>query len=329
MPHVRRVLTELPQVSLVNGYGPTEVTAFSVSHKITYLNPDWPSIPIGRPIHNTTAYILDERQQLVPIGIWGELYQGGPGVANGYLHRPELNAERFVPDWFRPADGATLYRTGDRCRWLPDGLIQFQGRFDTQVKVDGLRIELGEVQSLIAADPAVGAAVVTAPLINDRRSLIAYVVPRGQAFDAGALRSRLRSVLPSVMVPAHYIALETIPLTPNNKVDFARLPAPDLAGSARQRAAITPTQVELARIWGDILGVEEVGEEDSFFELGGHSLRAIPVIAAISTRFGVDLTVQDVFEMPTLGALAERIEQLMLAAIDPTELTLMLAEKGD
>lgn len=326
IPHVRRVLTELPEVSMVNGYGPTEVTAFSTSHKITYLDPDWPSVPIGRPIHNTTAYILDERRQLVPIGVWGELYQGGPGVANGYLNRPELNAERFIEDWFRPGAEAMLYRTGDRCRWLPGGLIQFQGRLDTQVKIDGLRVELGEVQSLIAADPAVGAAVVTAPLVNGRRSMVAYVVPSGPDFDPPAVRGRLRSQLPSVMVPAHFVALTEIPLTPNNKVDFARLPAPDLAGSAARRAASNPTQVELARIWAELLGVDEVGEQDSFFELGGHSLRAIPVIAAISTTFGVDLTVQDIFEMPTLEALAERIEARMLTAIDPEELAALLAE---
>jgi acyl carrier protein len=326
IPHIRRMLTELPHVRLVNGYGPTEVTAFSVSHKITYLDPDWPSIPIGRPMHNTTAYILDDRRQLVPVGVWGELYLGGPGVAQGYHNRPELNAERFLPDPFRPGPGAQLYRTGDRCRWLPDGLIQFQGRVDTQVKIDGLRIELGEVQSLITADPAVGAAVVTAPVIGSRRSLVAYIVPAEPDFDAAALRSRLRSSLPGIMVPAHYVVLDRIPLTPNNKVDFTRLPPPDTAGAADRSAPSTPTQLQLAEIWREILGSEEIGEEDNFFDLGGHSLRAIPVIAAISTRFGVDLAVQDIFEMPTLAGLAQRIEERMLAAVDPQELARLLGQ---
>lgn len=328
LPHMRRMLTELPHVRLVNGYGPTEVAAFSVSHKITYLDPDWPSVPIGRPLHNTTAYILDDRQQLVPVGVWGELYLGGPGVAVGYHNRPELNAERFIPDPFRPAPEARLYRTGDRCRWLPDGLIQFQGRLDTQFKIDGVRIEPGEVESLITADPAVVAAVVAAPVIDSRRSLVAYIVPAGPDFDVAALRSRLRAGLPAIMVPTHYVMLEAIPLTPNNKVDYGRLPTP-AAVRGSGRAPSTPTQIQLAEIWREILGTDQIGEEDNFFDLGGQSLRAIPVLAAISAQFGIDLSVQDIFEMPTLAGLAQRIEDRMLAAVDPQELARLLSQAID
>jgi len=328
LPHMRRMLTELPHVRLVNGYGPTEVAAFSVSHKITHLDPDWPSVPIGRPLHNTTAYILDDRQQLVPVGVWGELYLGGPGVAVGYHNRPELDAERFIADPFRPAPGARLYRTGDRCRWLPEGLIQFQGRLDTQFKIDGVRIEPGEVESLITADPTVLAAVVAAPVIESRRSLVAYIVPAGPDFDVAALRGRLRSGLPAIMVPAHYVLLDAIPLTPNNKVDYARLPTP-AAVRGSGHAPSTPTQIQLAEIWREVLGTEEIGEEDNFFDLGGQSLRAIPVLAAISARFGIDLSVQDVFEMPTLAGLAQRIEDRMLAAVDPQELARLLSQALD
>lgn len=328
LPHMRRMLTELPHVRLVNGYGPTEVTAFSVSHKITYLDPDWPSVPIGRPLHNTTAYILDDRQQLVPVGVWGELCLGGPGVARGYHNRPELSAERFLPDPYRPGPDARLYRTGDRCRWLPDGVIQFQGRLDTQIKIDGVRIEPGEVESLITADPAVRAAVVAAPVIDSRRTLVAYIVPADPDFDVAALRHQLRSTLPSVMVPAHYVILDEIALTPNNKVDYARLPQPEaVRGSGN--APSTPTQIELAGIWREVLGTEQIGEEDNFFDLGGQSLRAIPVLTAISARFGIDLSVQDVFEMPTLAGLAQRIEDRMLAAIDPQELAQLLSQASD
>ncbi len=328
LPHMRRMLTELPHVRLVNGYGPTEVTAFSVSHQITYLDPDWPSVPIGRPLHNTTAYILDDRQQPVPVGVWGELYLGGPGVARGYHNRPELDAERFLPDPFRPGPDARLYRTGDRCRWLPDGLIQFQGRLDTQFKIDGVRIEPGEVESLITADPAVVAAVVAAPVIDSRRSLVAYIVPAGPDFDVAALRGRLRSSLPGVMVPAHYVLLDAIPLTPNNKVDFAKLPPPEVVRGSGS-APSTPTQIQLAEIWREALGTEQIGEEDNFFDLGGQSLRAIPVLAEISARFGIDLSIQDIFEMPTLAGLAQRIEDRMLAAVDPQELAQLLGQAND
>lgn len=327
LPHMRKVREALPHVSLVNGYGPTEVTAFSVSYKLDEIGDDWPSVPIGRPMHNTTAYILDELGEPVPIGVWGELYLGGPGVAVGYHNRPELNVERFLPDKFRPAPDALLYRTGDRVRWLPDGNIQFHGRFDTQVKVDGLRVELGEVQSVIAADPAIGSAVVTAPEIAGRRKLVAYVIPaEGKPFDAQALRGRLANLLPSVMVPAHYVELEKLPLTPNNKVDLRALPLPDTASLTEYRQPNTHTQAALAEIWQEILGVPRVGLDDNFFQLGGHSLRAVPVIAAISARFGVDLGVPDIFEAPVLVDLANRIEDYMLQAIPEEEMTALLSE---
>jgi amino acid adenylation domain-containing protein len=329
LPHIRQVLERLPHVSMVNGYGPTEVTAFSVSHRITYVDPDWPSIPIGRPMHNTTAYILDPLGQPVPVGVWGELYLGGPGVALGYHNRPDLNAERFLPDTFRPGDGHRLYRTGDRCRWLPDGTIQFHGRLDTQVKIDGLRVELGEIQSAVADDESVAAAVVTAPVIGTRRTLVAYVVPAdGHTFDPAAVRARVAAALPSVMVPAHYVTIPTIPLTPNNKVDFRALPAPELAAGAAHRPPETGTQQTVAEIWQEILGVPSVGLDDNFFELGGHSLRAVPMIAAVSMRFGVDLAVQDIFEVPVLEALATRIEERMLEAIPAEELERMFADIG-
>lgn len=327
IPHMRKVRENLPHVKLVNGYGPTEVTSFSVSYKIVDIDPDWPSVPIGRPMHNTTAYVLDEYMQPLPVGVWGELYLGGPGVAEGYHNRPDLNAERFLPDPFRPAPGAQLYRTGDRVRWLPDGNIQFHGRFDTQVKIDGLRVELGEIQSIIAADDAINAAVVTAPEIGGRRTLIAYVIPADpEKFEPMDLRARLATHLPSVMVPAHYMTLETMPLTPNNKVDLRALPVPETASLTTYRPPQTDTQRLLAEIWQDILGIPQVGLDDNFFQLGGHSLRAVPLIAAISSQFGIDLGVQDVFEAPVLSDLAVRVEEHMVRAISAEDMAALLAE---
>jgi acyl carrier protein len=198
------------------------------------------------------------------------------------------------------------------------------------VKIDGLRVELGEIQSVVAAHDSVGAAVVTAPFLGSRRTLVAYVVPTDPAtFDVERLRSHLSSSLPSVMVPAHYVTLETIPLTPNNKVNFRALPEPELSGAGAHRPPETPTQVALTEIWQDILGVAAIGIDDNFFFLGGHSLRAVPMIAAISTRFGVDLAVQDVFEAPVLGRLAERIEERMLSGISAEDLERLLADVRD
>ncbi|GLZ78274.1 hypothetical protein Afil01_30810 [Actinorhabdospora filicis] len=327
IPHVRKVRAAMPDVRLVNGYGPTEVTAFSVTLQIGQIPADWPSVPIGRPMNNTTAYILDERMAPLPVGIWGELYLGGPRVGLGYHHRPDLNAVHFLPDPFRPGPESRIYRTGDRVRWLPDGTIQFHGRLDTQVKIDGLRVELGEIQSVIAGHESVGAVVVTAPAIGSRRTLVAYVVPAGPgAFDAAALRASLSRHLPSVMVPAHYILLETIPLTPNNKVDYRALPEPELGGEREFVAPESFPEQVLAGIWRDILGVERVGAGDNFFALGGHSLRAVAMLAGLGQACGVELSVQDVFEAPVLADLAARVEERMIAALPDQELAELLTE---
>ncbi|MEU3156570.1 amino acid adenylation domain-containing protein [Streptomyces griseoincarnatus] len=330
IPHVRTVRERFPEIDLVNGYGPTEVTAFSVSHHIGEVDPDWPSVPIGRPMHNTTAYVVDERLEPVPVGVWGELLLGGPRVALGYHNRPELNAERFLPDPFVPAAGAQVYRTGDRVRWLRDGTLQFASRLDTQVKIDGIRVELGEIQSLLAEHPAVGACVVSARDIGGRRSLVAHVVPaEGTAFDPDQLRAHLRRSLPLVMVPGHWVEMDSIPLTPNNKVDFRALPEPVTVQGSAHRPPRTETEAALAEIWARTLGVERIGLDDNFFALGGHSLRAVPMIAAVSTRFGVDLAVQDVFETADLAELAARVEERMIAAIPADELAALLDDLPD
>lgn len=242
------------------------------------------TVPIGRPISNTRVYILDSRMQPVPIGVCGELYIGGDGLAPEYLDQPALTAARSVADPFTEEAGARLYRTGDWVRYRADGTVEFIGRRDTQVKIRGHRIELGEIEAAIAHHPAVRDAVVLAreDSPGDKR-LVAYVVAENSPADlVGELRVHLRASLPEYMVPAHFVSLNALPLTPNGKVDRKALPAPErsAADEASYVAPRTPTQEILAGAWAEVLGVERVGVEDNFFELGGHSLLAMRVVHA-------------------------------------------------
>ncbi|MGH7561799.1 MAG: non-ribosomal peptide synthetase, partial [Gemmatimonadales bacterium] len=233
VPHVRRVLQELPGVQLINGYGPTENTTFTCCHRITTADLGRGSISIGRPIANTTVYVLDRTSQPVPIGVAGELYTGGDGVALGYLHRPELTAERFLADPFA-GGSARLYRTGDQVRWRPDGTIEFLGRLDQQVKIRGFRIEPGEIEAALVAHPDVREAVVVVrPDARGDKRLVAYVIGRAGLPDAAALKAHCAARLPDFMVPATVVGLTALPVTPNGKVDRAALPHP---GSAEEPA---------------------------------------------------------------------------------------------
>jgi aspartate racemase len=329
IPHVKRALAGLPGTRLVDGYGPTEVTAFTSTFWIREVDDDWPSIPIGRPIGNTRVYVVDRNFEPVPTGVPGELLIGGPGVARGYHNRPDLTAERFVPDPFTDAPGQRLYRTGDLVRWLPDGNLQFLSRIDTQVKIDGIRVELGEVQDVLASHPDVRAAVVVArEQPNGRRVLLAYVVPE-RPVEAEALRAFARQRLPGVMVPSAFVTLGALPTTPNGKVDYRALPEPEAGGRHGEGAEpATETERILVDVFSRVLGVEGVGVHDDFFELGGHSLRAVQVISAIGAEFGVDLPVQEMFERPTPSALAVRVEEAMLEGAGADLLERLVAEVG-
>ncbi|MBB3122512.1 amino acid adenylation domain-containing protein, partial [Pseudoduganella violacea] len=259
------------QCRLFNAYGPTEATVCSLNHLCDPLNEG--AVPLGRPLANTRSYILDAQGQPVPPGVAGELHIGGAGVARGYLGRDDLTAQRFLADPFSGEAGARMYRSGDMARWLPDGSIEFLGRDDFQVKLRGFRIELGEIEACLAAHPDVAEAAVLARGEGEAKRLVAYYIPvAGSEPEAGQLHAYLAGQLPEYMVPAAYMALAAMPLTPNGKLDRNALPAPDGA-AYRQRDYEAPqsgTETALAAIWADLLQLEQVGRHDHFFELGGH-----------------------------------------------------------
>jgi amino acid adenylation domain-containing protein len=291
-------------------YGPSEDTTYSTW---TLRRAGGPAT-IGGPIHNTRAYVLGAGMHPVPAGVVGELYLGGRGLARGYLGRPGLTAERFVPDPFAAEAGGRLYRTGDRARWLADGTLEFLGRLDGQVKVRGYRIELGEVEAALRRQPGVDdcVAVVRTDEGGDRR-LVAYVAGTARP---DALREALRRMLPEYMVPSALVPLERLPLTPNGKVDRKALPEPDAAGGVEGDAYVpprTPVEEVLAGIWAQVLRRDRVGAADDFFAIGGHSLLATRVVARIPELFGVELSVAAVFQAPTVAELADRVEALLRA----------------
>jgi amino acid adenylation domain-containing protein len=306
----RRCFDALP-ASLHNLYGPTETTIEAV---VWSCEPgrDPGVVPIGRPIANARVYVMDRDLRPVPIGVPGELGIGGPGVARGYLHRPALTAEKFIPSTL-DHEGARLYRTGDLCRWLPDGNLQFLGRTDHQVRVRGYRVELGEIETALAQHPGVKHAVVLSreDVPGDRR-LVGYVVLDSGAPEAAAeLRSHLQARLPDYMVPAIFVTLDAMPLNASGKVDRKLLPAPegarpDLASAYTEPR--TPVEAELARIWSAVLQVERVGIHDDFFDLGGHSLLATSIVSRIRQAFQVEIPLRRMFETPTIFGLARAID---------------------
>jgi amino acid adenylation domain-containing protein len=312
--HVERVLRELPQCRFLNGYGPTENTTFSSCHPVATGDLQI-SVPIGRPIANTRAYVLDRHMGPAPIGVPGELYLGGAGLAWGYWDRPGLTAERFVPDPFGPAGGGEfggrLYRTGDRVRWRADGVLEFLGRLDDQVKLRGHRVEPGEVEAAVREYPSVRSVVVIASGELDDKRLVAYVVADGPAPGAGELRSFLHERLPDFMIPSAFVFLEELPLTPNGKVDRKALPLPVTEDRLGAKPAFVPPNnpIEelLASIWASVLRIDRVGIHDNFFQLGGHSLLATQVISRIVATLGIELPLRAVFEFPTVAALAARL----------------------
>ncbi|MGW4890955.1 amino acid adenylation domain-containing protein [Kitasatospora sp. NPDC004240] len=299
-------------VRLVNTYGPTEatviVTAGDLGAPDTLRRP-----PLGRPLPGVRLYVLDERGALLPAGSEGELHLGGGGLARGYLARPGLTAEAFVPD---PFTGGRMYRTGDRARWHADGRLEFLGRADAQVKIRGYRIEPAEIEAALTAHPAVaGAAVV----VRDGRRLLGYAVPRpGATARPAELREHLALRLPVFMVPDAVVLLDALPLTANGKLDTAALPDPDPATAAGHEYLAPRTDAEtlVAELWQEVLGLDKVGALDDFFDLGGDSLLVTRVAARIRATVGLDITIREVFESPTVAALAALVEELLIAEID-------------
>jgi amino acid adenylation domain-containing protein len=297
-----------PQVAgLWNLYGPTETTIWSTAQRVE--SADGPP-PIGRPIGNTRVYVLDEALEPAAPGVEGELYIGGDGVARGYLHRPELTAERFVPE--PGGGGAAMYRTGDLVRIGGGGEIRYLGRVDHQVKVRGFRIELGEIEAVLARHPAVRQAVVAAREDGTgERALVAYLVAgEGGLPPVGELRAALAAELPEYMVPGAFVELETLPLTPNGKTDRRALPAPGEAARLRSAAPYAPPRTSLEEVlcaaWADVLGVERVGVHDDVLELGAHSVMATQLVTRME-MLKVRLALRDVFDAPTVEGLARTI----------------------
>ncbi|MFF4266233.1 amino acid adenylation domain-containing protein [Streptomyces virginiae] len=301
---VTRVLAASPDTLVVDGYGPTETTTFSTHH---FMRAPWTeetTVPIGSPLDNTTCHVLDQRLRPVPPGVTGELYIGGARLARGYLGRPDATAERFVAD---PSGtpGARMYRTGDLVRRRADGILEFLGRADHQVKVRGFRIELGEIESVIGRHPTVAqsAVLVREDRPGDKR-VTAYVVPAAAAAaDAGELRRHVAASLPDYMVPAAVVLLDRLPLTPNGKLDRRQLPVPEFAPAGDHRAPAGPREELLAGLFAGVLGLEQVGTHDSFFDLGGDSIMAIQLVGR-ARRSGLLLSPAQVFEHKTVAALA-------------------------
>lgn len=302
---------------LYNFYGPTETVVNCTSYPVQGTQ-GTRIVPIGRPKINTQVYLLDDALQPVPVGVIGEIYIAGTHVAQGYHRRPGLTAERFVADPFTP--GGRMYRSGDLARRNADGDIEFVGRADEQVKIRGFRIELGEIAAAISVDPSVGQAVVLAvDLPRLGKSLVGYVTPAPhcdtESVDVERIRARVAAALPDYMTPAGYVVLDEIPMTTHQKIDRAALPQPEIAAGAEYRDPATATERRIAALFSTLLGHDRVGVDDSFFDLGGHSLVATKLVTAIRSDCGVEIGIRDVFELGTVGRLAERVDQLGSGAL--------------
>ncbi|MCX7596364.1 MAG: amino acid adenylation domain-containing protein, partial [Fischerella sp.] len=297
------------RIQLVNSYGPTETTVTSTVYKLpssASANKST-SVPIGRAIANVQTYVLDRHLQLVPIGVIGELYIGGANLAKGYLNRPDLTEEKFIFNPFDKSNESRLYKTGDLVRYLPDGNIEFLGRIDDQVKIRGFRIEIGEIEAVLSQHPQVQqtAAMVREDQPGNKR-LVAYVVPKQEQVTANELRRFLKEKLPDFMIPGAFVNLEALPLTPNGKVDRHALPAPDTSSLTQETNFVPPrntTELQLAQIWSEVLGVQSIGIQDNFFELGGDSIIAIQIIAK-ANQIGLKLTTKQLFQHQTISELA-------------------------
>ena len=319
VPHVQQLLVKLTNVRLVNGYGPTENTTFStcchIIHGISQLGI---SVPIGRPIANSQVYILDRHLQPVPIGVSGEIYVGGDGLAQGYLNQSVLTAEKFIPNPFHEGSSEYLYKTGDLAKYLPDGNIDFLGRIDFQVKIRGFRIELNEIESILIQHPEIREVVVIAREDHPgNKQLVAYVVPEYSLSDDHSLtviilRTFLKEKVPEYMIPAAIVILDNIPLNSNGKVDRKSLPAPDGEILRGDQAFVAPSnsiETLIADVWSQVLGLERVGINDNFFDIGGNSLLVIQVHTKLQEILGQDISIVNLFRYPTINVLTQFLNQ--------------------
>ncbi|MFM6517798.1 MAG: amino acid adenylation domain-containing protein, partial [Microcystis panniformis] len=320
-----------PLPRLFNGYGPTEATIATTFYEFT--SPTTTKVPIGRPISNTQVYILDACLQPVPVGVAGELHIGGVGLARGYFNRPELTQEKFIPNSFEKDEvipptplnkggnePSKLYKTGDLCRYLPEGNIEYLGRIDNQVKIRGFRIELGEIETVLSQHSGVKTAVVIAQKDEtNQKRLVAYIIPQIEiistpkeqnSLNITQLRQFLKAKLPEYMIPSAFVILESLPLTPNGKTDYRALPAPEFQSQEQYIAPRNPIEEILSSIWAKVLKVAQVGIHDNFFELGGHSLLATQLISRIREAFQVEIPLRELFVAPTIAELSREIKRL-------------------
>ncbi|RIJ12891.1 non-ribosomal peptide synthetase [Pseudomonas sp. 91RF] len=306
----RRLLAEAPDLRIVHCYGPTETTTYATTFEVREVADDADSVPIGGPISNTQVYVLDARQQPVPMGVTGELYIGGQGVALGYLNRPDLTAEKFLQDPFGDQPGALLYRTGDLARWLAPGQLECIGRNDDQVKIRGFRIELGEIENRLLNCEGVREAIVLARQDGQEPlRLVAYFTAE-EGVDSASLRSQLHARLPEYMVPSAWVQLDALPLNNNGKVDRKALPIPaqDALLSRAYETPANPLEETLAQLWAEVLQVEQVGRHDNFFELGGHSLLAIRLVNLMQQN-GLEVTLAELFQHASIESLGTLLSQ--------------------
>ena len=337
---VKQVLDHFPPARLLHFYGPAENATYSTWHLVDHVPEGATTVPIGKPVSNSQVYLLDSRLQPVPVGVPGELFTGGDGLSRGYLNRPDLSAEKFIPHPYSGRGGERLYRTGDKARLLEDGSIEFLGRFDNQVKVRGFRIELGEIQSVLLSHPSVKEAVVLATeygstdqnlsLPHDKR-LVAFVVPEDNQSPATLeLRNFLMASLPDYMAPSFISIIDALPITPGGKIDNASLISSLVVSQPDPGEALilprTPVEKTLAEIWAMILGIEQVSIHSNFFELGGHSLLATQAISRIREVFQLEIPVRSLFTSPTVAGLATIIEQKQLDETGSEKLVEMLTD---
>jgi amino acid adenylation domain-containing protein len=314
---VEKISALAPECVVINHYGPTETTVGVLTHRAETCEdaPSSAALPIGRPIANTRAYVLDCFMRPAAVGVPGELYIGGEGLSRGYINRPGPTAERFVPDPFSGEPGARLYRTGDMARWLPEGVVEFLGRADDQVKLHGFRIEPGEVESALVEHAEVRECVVVVREDEtDNKRLVAYVVSDKGDLTSAELRQYVKERVPEQMVPSSFVLLSELPLTPNGKIDRQRLPAPEQSVQTESYVAPrTPIEEMLCGLWAEVLRVKTVGVEDNFFELGGHSLMATQLISKVREVVGVEVALRAFFEQPTIAGMARNVETLLRA----------------
>ena len=314
--HVRKVLEKLPNCRVINGYGPTENTTFTCCFAMRAGEPVPEPVPIGRPITNTQVYILDDKLRPVPPGTIGELFAAGDGLARGYLNAADMTAERFVPNPFcKGEDDARMYRTGDLARWRPDGVVEFLGRADGQVKINGHRVEPGEIESALDKhDQVIQNCVVTLPGEHGSKRLAAYYVAHDSELSAGELRKFLAAKLPEFMIPALFVKLSALPLTPNGKVDRSALVSRELPDQAKLGAEAAGTDLEkiIFNIWRESLGTDRFGVLNNFFDLGGNSLLVVRVHASLEKATKTTIPITALFQFTTIKSLAEHLSGQVL-----------------